>query len=247
MKKMIFVIAIFSLIPPVFGQIGIKGDLHQKWDAAPGDRIRGSIVITNAADEQKAAVITVENFTQAGRKMMLTKNDNSNADWISLSADRVLVPAKSSHEISYTINVPKKKKLAGDYYSLIFVSEDSTFRKRPGMGANLRVKIATIVETMFAGGVPDLEFRLISYVDRKAYVIVENTGNKSYTGQLTFAIGGHTFDGQKSRIFPGGQKCWIFNVDLASGRTNTMAIIDAGDAGQWGTKRMINVGVLKKK
>ena len=245
MKKAIFIIAIFLLIPPIFGQIGVRGDLHQKWDAMPGQRIRGSIVITNAADEQKAASIIVENFTQTGRKMTLEKNKNSNAAWIQLSDDRVLIPANSSREISYIIKIPKKK-LVGDYYSIIFVSEDSTFRKRPGIGANIRVKIATIVETILPGGVPDLEFRLIQYVDKKAYVIVENTGQKSYTGQLTFAIAGHTFNGKKSRIFPGGQKTWIFDCDIPDGRTSTMAILDAGDAGQWGTKRILEIGVLKK-
>lgn len=107
--------------------IMMSGKLSYNYNTSAGNTITGSIELRNAGKEaaevklyQEDAPINADGkmaFVPTGK----TSHVRSNAAWLSLSSDRLVLPPNKSQLVTYTIDVPNNQALKGSYWSVIHI------------------------------------------------------------------------------------------------------------------------------
>ena len=111
-------------------QISVLSSLVEEKEAAKGENYTGRIVISNATTSPQAVRLfkTDYSFKADGT----TNYDDpgtsprSNASWVSLQSERVVVPPRSEITVPYTVVVPPSDSLRGSYWSAIMVEAAET-------------------------------------------------------------------------------------------------------------------------
>lgn len=106
-------------------RIGLVGDLVHQFTVAPGQVYEGLLVLTNPGDEPEEVRLYQYDYVSdaEGRGVYSEpgKHPRSNAAWLRLGQDRVVVPPGQQVAVAYTVRVPQDATLKGTYWSVIIV------------------------------------------------------------------------------------------------------------------------------
>src|SRR4051812_37802944 len=145
-------------------QVVVEGSPNKDQRAHPGDQYAGVIVLRNtSADPQEVRLYQTDYETTAEGKTLFPaagSNPRSNATWVSLGRSRVIVPARQTLELAYSVSVPSAP-LSGSYWSMVMVemiprtSPASSMRagtSQPRLGVETRLRQAVTVVTNIETG-----------------------------------------------------------------------------------------------
>jgi len=132
MIKKQYIIFVFFLVFILFlmsaqteAEVGISSGLSQEREAQIGETYRDTIIIRNNGNRPQEVKIyqTDYLFFSDGTNIYGEpgKDLRSNANWITFSPHRLIIPPKETATINYTINVPDDKSLMGTYWSMMMV------------------------------------------------------------------------------------------------------------------------------
>jgi hypothetical protein len=112
-------------ITPVAAQVSVEGNTVREHQAQPGDTYSGSFVVVNSSDEpQQAKLYQTDYFTSADGTNLYGApgtSPRSNARWVGMPSLALVIPPRSSREVSFSVTVPTGSTLAGTYWSMVMV------------------------------------------------------------------------------------------------------------------------------
>lgn len=114
-----------SLVTVSHAAIMMSGKLSYNYDTSPGSTETGTIDLRNSGKEAAEVKLYQEDapINQEGKVEFVATGEKtharSNANWLRLSTDRIILQPNQKQTVSYTITVPNDKKLKGSYWSVI--------------------------------------------------------------------------------------------------------------------------------
>lgn len=116
-----------SIITPIraTAQVSVDGNTVRERQAQAGETYAATFVVVNSSDEaQEAKLYQTDYLTSAdgaNRYGTPGSTPRSNARWIGLTASNVVIPPRSSKEVTLTVTVPTGQPLSGSYWSMVMV------------------------------------------------------------------------------------------------------------------------------
>jgi hypothetical protein len=150
--QLAFAAALISAVPAISrAQISVLSSLVEEKEAAKGENYAGRIVISNPTTSPQAVRLFktdysfkadgTTNYDDAGTMQ------RSNANWVSLQSERIVVPPRSEVTVPYTVVVPPSDSLRGTYWSAIKVQAAETAPgSATGGGRQAQVGIGSVIE-----------------------------------------------------------------------------------------------------
>jgi hypothetical protein len=247
------------------GQVYILGELAQEKTALPGEAYEGSIVIRNDATEPAEARIyqTGYSFSCDGRTTYgpPDSQQRSNASWITFKPTRMVVPAKGSTTVAYTVAVPRDsggKPLQGTYWSMLMVegigkeSPESSVPgadKRPHLGIQQVIRYGLQIATHIANtGSKSVRFLEANVVPGKSgkpslQFDLENSGDLGIRPEVSVEIfdakgtSRGKYTGTRYRIYPGTSVHEVIEFPAPpAGEYKALVLVDAGDDDVFGAQ-----------
>jgi hypothetical protein len=247
-------ILVLLLLPamPSFSNLGISGSLGRPYEVSPGKTYEGTIEVTNPdASAQEIKLYQTDYSFSADGSIVYGEPGRlprSNARWITVSPQRVTIPAGEGATIHYTIQVPPDDTLRGTYWSIIMVEPVAPGSPESGSYDPTKVTVGIrevlrygvqIETTRGSTGSRNLRFsQVLLQADTGSRLLVvdlENTGERSlqpslwaelYDGQGGF-VG--RFDGGAHRLYPGTAA--RFRVELRGVSNATYKALIVADCG----------------
>lgn len=173
----------------------------------------------------------------------------SNANWITFSPQRLVIPPGGNAKVELSITVPSDLEAMGTFWSMLMVegispvsAESSTGTAgKPGMSLGQVVRYGVqIISDVGHGAASELQFsdpKIVRKSDKRLLQIdLENTGQKWLRPALwvelydsTGALAGR-FDAGKARLFPTTSARFHADLtDIPSGEYQAMVIADCGE------------------
>ncbi|MGB9858245.1 MAG: hypothetical protein ACPLKX_09025 [Dictyoglomaceae bacterium] len=267
MKRFLFfLLFIFLLIPtPLFASVSIIGSLTREFIVLPGDKLEGGIILKNNKDKPvEVSIYQVDYLFYADGRNIYGKpgsNPRSNANWITISPKRLMVPPKATSTVSFKIQVPKESNLKGTYWSMIMVEpigevrieniEDESGKIKIGIHTVIRYGIQIITNISDTGEkkVKILNRRLIRS-SNNTYIFqldLENIGERGLQPKVILELyskkGGFVgkFEADKRIIYPGTSVRYELNLKgIEKGEYKALMIIDNGDK-IWGAQYNLKI------
>jgi urease gamma subunit len=242
-------------VAPLAAQVTVEGNTVREHQAQPGDTYSASFVVTNASDEpQQAKLYQTDYFTSADGTNLYGApgtSSRSNARWVSVPSLALLIPPRSSREVTVTVAVPATLPLTGTYWSMVMVegvphgSGESTLptvaRQKVQAAVVARIRYAVqIVTHVGADARREARFeaptvRATADGTKLLQVDVVNTGVRSFVPALAlelFAQDGtrvKTASAAREITYPGTSLRQQFNLGpLPSGTYRALVTLDAG-------------------
>lgn len=246
-------------------KIIIVGGLTHEREAAVGEYYEGVIFIRNPLEEPLEVKLYQTDylfFCDGSSIYGEPGNDNrSNAQWISFSPHRQVIPPKDISEVKYTLKVPEDETLVGTYWSMLMVEELSTGspelsmpeKGKPALGIRQVIRYGVQMITH----INDTGTRKIKFLDKKLITLdgktmlqldIENTGERWLTPTVWVELYDNQgtevgrFESGKKRIYP---SCSVeHNVDLTNvpkGNYKALVIVDNGDEYVFGAQYDIGI------
>ncbi len=246
----------------------IGGLSHERIVGNPeiGTTYQGSILISNTGEEPQEVKVyqTDYLFFFDGRNLHGEpgKITRSNADWITFSPKRLVIPPKGTSKVNYTLKVPADETLVGTHWSMLMVegiSKGSPEVIKPeegkvklGIRTVLRYGIQMITHIGDTGArkLKFLNTRLLKQEERKILQVdIENVGERwlrpflwteLYDQQGRY-IG--KFQGGRLRTYPGTSV--RFRVDLSQvpkGEYKALVVADCGGDDVFGATYTLKFG-----
>lgn len=117
-----YILVIFSYVSSISG-FEVDGKLHKVLNLLPGASLQQIIYVSNTNEEIEEIEITQSDylFEAKGRVSFSKKGTNprSNAGWIKVEQDHLVLQPGTTAEVKYRIEVPGNMSLKGTYWSLI--------------------------------------------------------------------------------------------------------------------------------
>lgn len=154
--SILFGFTFLLLLIPIGSEAGVSvigGLTHERIVGNPeiGETYRGTILIRNTGEEPQEVKVyqTDYLFFFDGRNIYGEPGETprSNADWITFSPKRLVIPPKETSQVNYTVKVPDDETLVGTYWSMIMVegiSKDSPEVIKPEEG-KVKLGIRTVL------------------------------------------------------------------------------------------------------
>lgn len=236
----------------VQASVSVIGGLSHEKKAAPGEIYKGSIIIKN--DDIKPHEIKIyqtdylyycdgtNDYDPVG------KLERSNADWLSFSPQRMIIPPKGTATINYTINTPNDPNLIGTYWSMLMVEEvpetspESSLAEevKPQVGITQILRYGIQMTTHIGdSGKRELKFietKLLRETEKRVLQVdIENIGQRWLRPSLWAELYDDTgryigrFENGRKRIYPGASV--RFKVDLSDvprGPYQALVVADCG-------------------
>lgn len=151
-----------------YAQFSVTIDDNEKNNVSPGDTYTTVVTILNIATQDATARIYLSDYqTSYGEPQYEEPNTlkRSNADWIRLNTNELVIPAREKREIPIEIIVPSNENLSGSYWSLIIVEGES---KETQIGSTTDQSVINVnivsrhglnIITSFANGSSEFEFK----------------------------------------------------------------------------------------
>ncbi|CAG36692.1 hypothetical protein [Desulfotalea psychrophila] len=253
-RKINILVVLFVLLLPSLGmaRVSIPSGLTYEKDAQVGGSYRGSIQLLNPGeDPQEVKVYQSDYLFYADGSNSYGepgKDVRSNADWISFSPRRLIIPAGGSVQVAYIVDVPSDQVLTGTYWSLLLVEGISASSPEAGNGAKGVISVG-IQQIMRYGlqmitnigntGTHSLKFvkTKILKTDGKRILQIdlENTGERwlrpilwtELYDEKNNSVG--KFEGEQLRIYPTTSA--RFKIDLSQVPKGTYKALVVADAG----------------
>lgn len=146
-------LAVGLTLPPASAraqpQVGLLGDLVHSYTVSPGQTVEGLLVLTSSSDRPQEVRLYLQDYgtdgdgrpaySQPGHRL------RSNAGWIRLGQERVVVPPGQQLAVAYTIQVPADASLSGTYWSVLMVEPaGAEALVPPNSGGGRRVAILQV-------------------------------------------------------------------------------------------------------
>ena len=257
LKFILFLVSILLLMATkVEAKVSVVGGLSHEKNAQIDETYQGTIFISNNDSEPQEVKIyqTDYLFFSDGTNVYGEPGSSisrSNANWITFSPHRLIIPPKETATINYTINVPDDKSLVGTYWSMMMVEgigeEHPKASTHPEEGKVLLgitqvvrygIQIITHIEDTGSRELKFTETKLLTKEDegRIFQIDLENTGERwlvpFFWMELYDEQGNYVgkFEGTKMRIFPGTSIRQ--RIDLSSlprGKYMALVVADNGD------------------
>lgn len=131
------------------GQITVAGSTVHEFTAAPGSVHGGSVSLVNPTDRvQRARVYATDYLYFADGTSRFDPPGTlarSNAAWVQLAAQEVVLPPGGTAAVAYSIQVPRSDTLSGSFWSLLMVESVEGGASggqpgRPGVGIKPTVR-----------------------------------------------------------------------------------------------------------
>jgi len=265
MKTFFFLLTcLITMSRPASAQVVVLGSLIQDKVVMPGEAFQGRLLLQNTEAKEAHARLyqTDYMFYSDGRNTYGNPGGiaRSNAGWITLDQDRVVIPPKGTVLVDYQGKVPAAQDLRGTYWSAIMVEpfdpiaparEDDN--KQPTISVQSLIRyLVQVVTDIGNTGAGDLKIthKALSMVEGKTNLVldVENTGDRKLTPSLSAEVydsqgkPAGKFVGGKRRIYP---SCSVrFSVDLSSlppGKYTALVIMDSGDDNVVGAQYVLEI------
>lgn len=242
-----------------------EGELTRMFTLQTGEKADDTISVRNITDTAASIKIYQTDFiafadgrTQYGEPGSVLR---SNSSWITHTPHQLTVPAKSSVDVYYTVQVPKDNSLHGTYWSILMIepSSDSEFNTagstagKPNVGIRTIVRYAVkIVVHIGSSGTNEIKIAnrqvVIKDSEQHLQIDVENTGerlvNPSIRLELYDNLGKQvcTREAEQCRILPGcSARQAISLTGVTSGAYNALVVFDNGDEYVWGAQYKLDV------
>lgn len=241
---------------PLAAQISVDGNTVREQRAQPGETYSGTFIVQNAsAEPQEAKLYQTDYFTKADGTNLYGQpgsSPRSNAGWIRVTPSVLVIPPRSTREVSFTVTVPTGQPLAGSYWSMVMVetvphgSGESTLPA----GATRKVQTAVVARIRYAIQVvtqlgaatkPVATFEApavhaVADGTKALQVDVANTGIRSFAPAFTLEV--YAEDGTRvtsaaatrEMLYPGTSLRQRFRLGaLPPGTYRALVTLDAGD------------------
>ena len=259
--KIFCVIFFLWLLIPTCGEAGVSvtGGLTHEKVVEISETYQGTILVKNNSDKLEEVKIyqTDYLFFCDGRNIYGEpgKDARSNADWISFSPARLIIPSQETAAVNYIIMVPEDKSLAGTYWSMIMVEgigkdspEASTAPEEDKTKISIRQVMRygiQIVTHIGDSGIRNLKILDQKFIKEKENYLfqldIENVGERWLRPQVWAELYNQKgsfigkFSGGVLRIFPGTSVRYRIGLnDIPSGEYKALLVIDNGDEYVWG-------------
>lgn len=259
--KIFCVILFLWLLIPTCGEAGVSvtGGLTHEKIVEISETYQGTILLKNNSDEPQEVKIyqTDYLFFYDGRNIYGEpgKEVRSNADWISFSPARLIIPPQETGAVNYTIRIPDNKSLIGTYWSMIMVEgigEDSPEAGTAPEEDKTKISIRQVMRygIQIITHIGDSGIRNLKILDQKFikekenYLFqldIENVGERWLRPQVWAELYNQKgsfigkFSGGVLRIFPGTSVRYRIGLnDIPSGEYKALLVIDNGDEYIWG-------------
>jgi len=247
-------------LSPTAAQVTVMGQLSYDRQAVPGETYEGSIRIRNDGKEPTEVKVYQTDYLflcdRTTRYDQPGTSPRSNAAWISLRPERLVVSPRETAEIRYTISIPAQDSLIGSYWSMVMIEEIGLGSPESGLrdtevalGVQQILRYGVQLAThLAAGGNRSLEFRdvqLRSETDSTSLLefSVACTGSlwmrPAVYAEVFDAQGlsQGTFAGKEYRMYPGTcVKQAIRLPKFPSGRYKALLVVDAGGEDVFGAQ-----------
>ena len=116
------------LLQPLQAAIHISSGLYQESTLKVGQTTQNRLSIQNLGDEAQTVLLYQrDELFDEGLSTFLPvgSNERSNASWIALETERLLVPAQTTLAVPYQLRVPIDDQLQGSYWSVVMVQAET--------------------------------------------------------------------------------------------------------------------------
>ncbi|MFA5104586.1 MAG: hypothetical protein WC527_05370 [Candidatus Margulisiibacteriota bacterium] len=240
------ILALLSTGTASFADLNIIGAFHDDRTVMPGNRYEGIILLRNTDDAPQSVDIkqTDYSFTANGVNDfgIPGSNKRSNARWISIPVNKVIIPPKSDISYQYSVQVPADNTLKGTYWSTIMLIPEVTAPEKKldasSMGITTVFQYCYQVTSQISdSGMISAKFLNKEIVSSEGKTLLkiglENNGTRLITPTVWAEIFDSTgnnlgkFESQKQRLFP---DCSISsNIDISKvpdGTYKALVIVD---------------------
>jgi hypothetical protein len=247
----IIVSAFFPLAS--FASIAVEGGLKIDKIVKPGDTMTGLIRLKNNGNapcevkiQKTDYLFSADGINSYGEP---GSSPRSNAQWLTLSPTRLVIPPNEAMSVHYSVKVPADARLKGSYWSMVMVEPvpDSSPESTKGKASKHQVGIQTILRygIQFVTDLGDTGERKLRFLNKKVVgekkrktfqFELENTGERwlspSVWVELYDVKGAQIgrFEGNRLRVYP---KCSVKQqINLANvpaGNYRALVIADNGD------------------
>jgi hypothetical protein len=232
------------------GGTSIVGGLTHERVANADETYQGVILLRNSGDEPQEVKLyqTDYLFFFDGRNIYGQPGNapRSNANWITFSPHRLVIPPQGTSEVHYTVGVPDEENSAGTYWSMIMVEEISknspeASKSEKGalmVGQVIRygIQMVTHIGNSGTSKLNFLNTRLLKDGEKRILQVdVENIGERWLRSLLWVELFNEEgnfigrFEGRKLRIYPGTSVRYRVNLsEVPRGEYKTLVVADCG-------------------
>lgn len=238
-----YILVFFLLLSiPIFGRWSVSGELTHYDIAQPGERLARSVEIQNQSNEDLVIIIKKSDyaFNAEGQRWFIEagKLKRSNAGWIDLSNQEIIVKGKSNITFEYRVNVPDNKDLSGSYWSLLFIQEKAdTAQTANNIQINQRYAIQSIVQIENSGDY-NIEFlnAEFSKTSNNFDLKIKNNGTRWIKANVWLEVYDQNgkkigkFSAQPIKLYP--ETSIVSQIPLISlnkGKYYIVAVVDCGN------------------
>lgn len=252
------------------GGVNVLDGLTRSAALKSGEKSEGKITLQNSSDQEQEVKVFATDYQRNanGESNYDTAGSipRSNSSWITFTPHQVVIPAKSTFIVYYTIQVPVDYLLTGTYWSVLMVEPISKASLEPPKVEKDQIKLGITTVTRYAiqmitnigtSGKRAIKFSkkelLVQEQSRTYQVDIENTGERALSPTLWIelydvaGISQGRIDGNRWRIYPGGSA--RFNIDLTkipAGIYTGLLVADNGDEYIFGTQLKLDIKVLEE-
>ncbi len=217
--------------------VALVSDMTQEKVAQSGESYRGALTLSNGADVPAEAKIyqTDYTFSSDGSNQFGAPGQSarSNANWISLSRDVIVIPPKGTETVEFEVRVPPTKGMTGTYWSMIMVEPINSNSQESAADLPERttritqvtrygVQVVTHIGNTGDSGLAFDNPALIKEDGGRLFVIdVTNTGQRFLNPRLWLELYSNTgspvgkFETTRARLYPDTSVRFKFDLNQA--------------------------------
>lgn len=244
----ISLLTLLVVVTAGIADLNVIGTLHDDRTVLPGKRYEGIIVLRNQDDQPQA--VNIEQFDYSSKSDgsndygIPGSNKRSNAGWISLPVNKLIIPPKSDISLRYLVQVPNDTRLKGTYWSMIMLTpedpktEMETRENSVGIKTIIRYGYQATSQITDTGNV-SVQFLSKDLVTSEGKTILriglKNDGARLITPAVWAEIFDSTgtnlgkFETIKQRLFPGSSISSDIDISkVPAGQYKALVIVDTG-------------------
>lgn len=243
-------------------QVYVQSSLIDDYRVEAGERVEGVVPLVNETDSPRRvrAYLADYQFDAEGSTWYDAPGSaaHSAAGWVSVGAPEVVVPARATTELRYSVRVPADAALDETRWCVLMVedvgqdeSAASPQASGPQLGTRRRVRFAVQIAVVLGDPAPALrvaETRLSGAGGALALwadVVNDGTGHADTTVSLdVFDAQGRSvrLEGTRGRLYPGSSlRHQVSLADVGPGTYQALLIVDAGDEHTVGVPLVLDV------
>lgn len=222
-------------------------DLSFKEDLKPGENRKIKLTLTNERNEPERVDLKQcdygcnadgQHFFEAAGTL-----PRSNAKWISLSTNQIVLAPNEKTDIYLTLNTPNDSQLKGSYWSILLISPTEAISSQhsdDGFNLQVRIQYASHIVTNIGAGNAKLKIvkKGFKEMDGKKYlyVDVENTGDLFLNPKLNLKLYNSlgklykAIEAPSERLYPGNSQRYFVNIEgVEKQKYTAFLMLDNGD------------------